>query len=500
MSRDDARMSIHLKPRNPWEAMDLGIRFVQRWWRPIFTPWLLYVSLLFITLHLAIPDNALLPQLVFWWLKPLHDRVLLFSMQKALLDQPATLTETLHALPSLLKNGLFLNLTLLRLDPARSFHLPIWQLEGLQGKPRRRRVKALGHRNNRYGFWLTLACLIVEWSFYLSPVLVVFLLLPAQLDFKFESLLTSQTGFYWLDIIDSLSFVAAIAIVEPFYVAAGFMLYINRRVQLEAWDTEWRFRRLSARHGSPAVLTLMLVGIILLSMGTSPRCYATEQASHLLPGDRADDIIEKVLSRDDLKTWKMDEEWTFNFGHSDQQHADAAPGWGKWIGALLARLIRLLMWLGLAILLVYLFVTRDRWLEWSGITKRRKAPQPPETIAGLPVTVDSLPPDIPASARAALDSGEPREALSLLYRGAILTMLQRDRLPLQSYHTEGDVLQLAEKKLAAPRTRYLRRLTNHWQALAWGHEPPEEDCLLTLCSEWPRYFGTTTLSEEHSAA
>jgi hypothetical protein len=32
-------------------------------------------------------------------------------------------------------------------------------------------------------------------------------------------------------------------VLEPFYVAAGFAMYLNRRVELEAWDIEQEFRR-----------------------------------------------------------------------------------------------------------------------------------------------------------------------------------------------------------------------------------------------------------------
>jgi hypothetical protein len=41
----------------------------------------------------------------------------------------------------------------------------------------------------------------------------------------------------------SIAYAAAVAFLEPFYVAAGFGEYINRRVELEAWDIEQEFRR-----------------------------------------------------------------------------------------------------------------------------------------------------------------------------------------------------------------------------------------------------------------
>ena len=34
-----------------------------------------------------------------------------------------------------------------------------------------------------------------------------------------------------------------ILLLEPFYVAAGFAMYLNRRTELEAWDVEQELRR-----------------------------------------------------------------------------------------------------------------------------------------------------------------------------------------------------------------------------------------------------------------
>jgi hypothetical protein len=44
-----------------------------------------------------------------------------------------------------------------------------------------------------------------------------------------------------------VAYLAAVALVEPAYVAAGFALYLGRRTVLEGWDIELEFRRLSDR-------------------------------------------------------------------------------------------------------------------------------------------------------------------------------------------------------------------------------------------------------------
>ena len=39
------------------------------------------------------------------------------------------------------------------------------------------------------------------------------------------------------------AYALVVLFLEPFYVAAGFALYLNRRAQLEAWDIEQELRR-----------------------------------------------------------------------------------------------------------------------------------------------------------------------------------------------------------------------------------------------------------------
>ena len=39
-----------------------------------------------------------------------------------------------------------------------------------------------------------------------------------------------------------VAYAIAVVFLEPFYVAAGFGMYLNRRAELEAWDIEQEFR------------------------------------------------------------------------------------------------------------------------------------------------------------------------------------------------------------------------------------------------------------------
>ena len=46
-----------------------------------------------------------------------------------------------------------------------------------------------------------------------------------------------------LALMAPLTYGATVLFVEPFFVAAGFAMYLDRRAELEAWDIEQEFRR-----------------------------------------------------------------------------------------------------------------------------------------------------------------------------------------------------------------------------------------------------------------
>ena len=55
----------------------------------------------------------------------------------------------------------------------------------------------------------------------------------------------------------------AVAFIEPFYVGAGFGLYLNRRTQLEAWDLEIAFRRMRKRLEAVGTSVLLALALCL---------------------------------------------------------------------------------------------------------------------------------------------------------------------------------------------------------------------------------------------
>jgi len=56
---------------------------------------------------------------------------------------------------------------------------------------------------------------------------------------------SSESGIH--QFVYLFAYAAVVLFLEPFFVSAGFAMYLNRRVELEAWDIEQEFRRVFAR-------------------------------------------------------------------------------------------------------------------------------------------------------------------------------------------------------------------------------------------------------------
>ena len=80
----------------------------------------------------------------------------------------------------------------------------------------------------------------VEAAVTLAIFSLLFWFAPPEAGESLFNWLTTDEDSVW---IGATSYALAVFIVEPFYVASGFAMYLNRRVELEAWDIEQDFRR-----------------------------------------------------------------------------------------------------------------------------------------------------------------------------------------------------------------------------------------------------------------
>src|SRR3546814_4264970 len=85
-------LRVELRPRSPWEAVELGSALVRRNAAAIWFPWLLLVGPVFVAVNLAAlaVDRIWIAWLAMWWLKPLFDRIPLFVLSRAVFGETLT--------------------------------------------------------------------------------------------------------------------------------------------------------------------------------------------------------------------------------------------------------------------------------------------------------------------------------------------------------------------------------------------------------------------------
>ena len=152
------------------------------------------------------------------------------------------------------------------------------------------------------------------------------------------------------------------------------------------------------------------------------------------------------------------------------------------------RSMRMFVWVGVAILAVWLAVSVARLVGGRGPRREtEEAFVAPTHVRDLDIRPEALPPDIGAAARALWDRGEQRAALALLYRGLLSRLAHVHRVPIRDSSTEGDCLELAGNHLAEPSRRdYASRLIRVWQRAVYGSQDPPSATVHDLCDSFAR--------------
>jgi hypothetical protein len=233
-------LAMRMRPRSAMEAADLGVRLCQSAARQVYRCYWL-VGIPVVALCLATYDIAgWLPGLLIWWSKPWLDRTILFVLSRAAFGQATTIADLLHAQRRVWWSQLFLSLTTRRLSPWRSFTQSVYQLEGLPLLASRKRVLQLRRGRTTPATLMTGAFSVAETVLTAAVVSLIFWFTPGER----ETINVFAPGtLASLAVPMAFAYALVVLFLEPFYVAAGFAMYLNRRAQLEAWDIEQELRR-----------------------------------------------------------------------------------------------------------------------------------------------------------------------------------------------------------------------------------------------------------------
>ena len=483
-------MAVRLRPRNAWEALDLGLELVRANARALYLSFAAAYIPAALVVHGLLWDEPLWAWAILWWMKPLFDRLALDVVARRLFGESTSLRASLRAWPGIAwRSGILGALTYRRFDLARSLHLPVYQLERLAGRTARARVQVLDREARSAGAWLTFALANIEMLFALAVSLAVAFLLPVQAPI--ETLLQG----WWRGQFESENHVGAalgalaVCAIEPLYVACGFTLYLQRRTMLEGWDIELRFRQLSERieklrQAATATVAMLCAAVALALCAPVQPAFAADASE----ARDASKEIHAVLA---------DKE----FGHQDsvKRIKYVGPSWKgsgspskpwdwSWIetlGKLLAKAARAAAWVAGAAVIGFALYHAARYVRLHGFGRGGR--QRPDFLFGLDVRPGSLPDDVAGAAEALARDDHIREALSLLYRASLVRFMD-DGIEFMHGDTEGDCMRRVERAAGAARTSYFRRLVADWQSLAYGHRPLARAAAIAQALAWRELF------------
>lgn len=486
------RLAAVIRPRTPWEGLDLGFVLARLWFPALLGLWCvtaLPIALFGGVLLKGSPDLWLL---LVWWFKPLYEAPLVFWLSRRLFGESLGVRDLWRARRQVFPLRLLPNLLWLRLHPSRSLQFPILILEGLEGKARRQRQRVLQGTGGT-GIWLTIICVHLESVLWLSGLLLVAIMIPdglPKLDLS-ASVLEQGSTPYW---VSTLIYWLAMAAMAPFYVAAGFALYLARRTELEAWDLELVFRRVEGapRHRGRHRAQTGVVAMAMLAASLAA-CLPSPAQGLELSREQAKEEIEAVLASKEFKQTREIEIWVYAGGEDASEDSGALPDWllellrglGRG-GEMAAIAFKWLLFMagGVLVLFVLRRVLRD-------LHRPRRAPsaqqEAPMTVTLAPRTKIELPADILKEVEARIGRDDLRGALSLLYAASIDLLQRRYGLKVKESTTEFECLALVLGQLPADEGNLMGRLVRAWQRLAYGHCDPAPKELGALIHDWRRW-------------
>ena len=519
-----SKISTRVRPRNSWEALDLGMLMALRWYGPLLRGWLLPTLPLFALLMVLPHGYAFLPIWIIWWFVPWWEKTQLQYLGHRLFGEHLNLGSQMRFwLQSLKKDGLS-SITWRRFNPHRPYVLPVTQLEGLAGSSRRNRLKLFDGPNQHAAAWLLFVAQIVMLILVMASYWGMYFLVPAgsPLEEQFaESMLD-------MPILLNILLYGAMTLVSPFVTAGAFSLYLNQRTQIEGWDIEITFRRMMERQQKPhtsAMASILTCGLLLIftlhgtPVSATDLKPVTEMAAdiereiesqeetkeeikaeplNLTPAQlEVRSQARQVLQGDDFGKKQVKEELVIKSRFADDDEDTDIPkahepsrtldGIGK-VLEFLANSIEVIL-TGLVIAIALLITWRYRhWIARISKVEQSTNKTTPKTLFGMAIDKESLPDDPAAAARQLWQQGQNRQALSLLYRACLHQLVHEHQMDIHESFTEGECLSHVKALAPAPLAEYFAQLTGNWQRLAYAQIPPGSEQMLPLIDRWSEHF------------
>lgn len=128
----------------------------------------------------------------------------------------------------------------------------------------------------------------------------------------------------------------------------------------------------------------------------------------------------------------------------------------------------------------------------SSLFNRKSDVDVPTHLFGLDMKKDSLPKSVGDKAEQLIREKKYREALALLLRASFISVLYKHHVPVPASATEQECLRLFAQQVPRHQYQFLSALVRQWVLVAYAHEPPKTETLLSLCKDWRDAFELPT--------
>lgn len=513
---DLEKITAKLRPRKNWEAIDLGILLVQKNLSALYKIWFIVTVPFFLMLNLIFSDFPVWALFGFWCLKPLWERPLLHYLSRHLFSENLSVKDCVKSFFKLAKIQWFASLTWRRLSFTRSLDLPLIQLENVKGIERQKRLRILHSQGSGAAVWLTIIFALSEMIFHFSLIVLAYLLLPDQVseNINFFNWLFLDSNHELIDVLGNILIYLSISVVAPFYVACGFTLYINQRTHLEAWDIELAFKRLAnhlkQQHKTQAVrlVSWFFIASLCLSLFNlfPNKVMAAEKDSEIKnqvntlidkafkqkkehpensPHAKAKNLIKQIKQTKDFHKKVIEYEYVkINSADNKSSNDPRILELMVMVGKVIAFIVKYVLWVFVVLLIIYLIMRSSHLLKsFKKTTKKKK--RKAKVLFGLDMVSENLPKQSWLVAQQLIEQAKYREALSLLYRASLIWFMDNTAVEIQSSDTELECLSKISIVSNNEKKAFISQLTNLWINLAYAHNMPDKQTLLTISQQWP---------------
>ncbi len=479
-----------LRPRTPEEAVDLGLAMTRTHFARIAKLWANLILPLWVVILALFYQSPVWGLVILCWMQPIFDRIPLMVLSQELFGAGKGLAEQRKEGWRLMRSNLWTDLVRERIGVSRCIDLPVNQLEGLKGKAAKQRRMILSRQSAGVASMLTFQTQLFIMGVAFGGMFFVLGVLPDFSALQWEAALESSfgggdfslpKGLQWAIV---LSYLAANFLIQPFYIGAGFALYLNARSLSEGWDIEVNFKRISQRvtQLGKRALILFLFGICLIQHAEADQempppsgdqsIYATE------PVDKgeAKQAVKEVMSRKEFEVQTVEVEERSN------------EGGGTSISPLIpASLVMVLFWSMIAAALGFVIYHLVKWLSSRQSRTPADLPRKPAvtSVMGMSVEPESLPSNLPELAWQWWNEGKHAEAVALLYRGAISWFVVQQQLEIREGDTEGDCLRRVKDGPEDSKRVYFKSLTEMRILVSYAKSLPPEHQVQAMCENWP---------------